>query len=169
MSKAKLRKALGELSKDELIEVVSELYDARKEAKDYLEYWMDPDSDKALEAAQTQIKKLFFSSSGKARKLPAAKSVNAVTKSFSTLGCGQDKVAELLLTVVENYSEWMKDNSKSGATTAARKAVENAANYIEKAGLETRYGLKLDRLAGEIDKRAEEIKSWVRRGWGWYF
>ena len=36
MSKAKLKKYLQTLSKEQVIEVMLELYDARKEAKDYL-------------------------------------------------------------------------------------------------------------------------------------
>lgn len=35
MSKAKLKKYLQTLSKEQVIEVMLELYDARKEAKDY--------------------------------------------------------------------------------------------------------------------------------------
>ena len=38
MSKAKLKKYLQTLSKEQVIEVMLELYDARKEAKEYLEF-----------------------------------------------------------------------------------------------------------------------------------
>ena len=45
MSKAKLKKYLQTLSKEQVIEVMLELYDARKEAKDYLEFYLTPDSN----------------------------------------------------------------------------------------------------------------------------
>ena len=43
MSKATLKKYLGSLDKSEVIDVVLDLYDARKEAKEYLEYFLNPD------------------------------------------------------------------------------------------------------------------------------
>ena len=42
MSKAQLKKQLKTLEKDEIIEMVMELYDARKEAKEYLEFYLNP-------------------------------------------------------------------------------------------------------------------------------
>ena len=37
------------MSKAEVIGLVAELYEAKKEAKDYLDYWMNPDEDARLE------------------------------------------------------------------------------------------------------------------------
>ena len=48
MSKAKLKKYLQTLSKEQVIEVMLELYDARKEAKEYLEFYLTPDSNAEL-------------------------------------------------------------------------------------------------------------------------
>ena len=45
MSKAKLKKYLQTLSKEQVIEVMLELYDARKDAKKYLEFYLAPDSN----------------------------------------------------------------------------------------------------------------------------
>ena len=43
MSKAKLKKYLQTLSPKQVIEVMLKLYDARKEAKEYLEFYLAPD------------------------------------------------------------------------------------------------------------------------------
>lgn len=40
MSKATIKKLLRSMSKEQIIEMVIEMYDARKEAKDYLEYFL---------------------------------------------------------------------------------------------------------------------------------
>ena len=55
MSKAKLKKYLQTLSKEQVIEVMLELYDARKEAKDYLEFYLTPDSKAELEKCKKAI------------------------------------------------------------------------------------------------------------------
>lgn len=48
MSKAKLKKHLQSLPKERVIEIMLELYDARKEAKEYLEFYLAPDSNAVL-------------------------------------------------------------------------------------------------------------------------
>ena len=60
MSKAKLKKYLQTLSKEQVIEVMLELYDARKEAKDYLEFYLTPDSNAELEKCKKAIRQEFF-------------------------------------------------------------------------------------------------------------
>ena len=60
MSKAKLKKYLQTLSKEQVIEVMLELYDARKEAKEYLEFYLAPDSNAELEKCKKAIRQEFF-------------------------------------------------------------------------------------------------------------
>ena len=49
MSKTQLKKFLNTLNHDQITEMVLELYAARKEAKDYLDYFMNPDEEKMQE------------------------------------------------------------------------------------------------------------------------
>ncbi len=48
MSKATVRKKLNSMPKEEIIGMVLEMYDARKEAKEYLESYVNPDEDGKL-------------------------------------------------------------------------------------------------------------------------
>ena len=52
MSKAKLKKHLLSLTKEQITNIVLELYDARKEAKDYLEFYLAPDCNAELEKSR---------------------------------------------------------------------------------------------------------------------
>lgn len=45
MSRTQLKKHLTALTKEQIIEVMLELYDARKEAKEYLEFYLNPNDD----------------------------------------------------------------------------------------------------------------------------
>ena len=49
MSKTSLKKLLSELDRDQLAEMIVELYEARKEAREYLEYFVSPDENAMLE------------------------------------------------------------------------------------------------------------------------
>lgn len=60
MSKAQLKKHLSALTKEQIIEVILELYDARKEAKEYLEFYLNPNEDEKLEEYKRIIRDEFF-------------------------------------------------------------------------------------------------------------
>lgn len=60
MSKTQLKKFLNTLNHDQITEMVLELYAARKEAKDYLDYFMNPDEEKMQEKYRAIITKEFL-------------------------------------------------------------------------------------------------------------
>lgn len=49
MSKAKLRRFLSAHTKEQVIDIMLELYDAKKEAKEYLEFYLSPNYGAELE------------------------------------------------------------------------------------------------------------------------
>ena len=55
MSKTTLKKQLNELTREQLIEVMLELYEARKDAREYLEYYVNPDEKKMYEKYRAVI------------------------------------------------------------------------------------------------------------------
>ena len=59
MSKSQVKKLLAGMSKEEVINIVMELYDARKEARDYLDYYVNPNENKELEKFKKIVLKEF--------------------------------------------------------------------------------------------------------------
>ena len=59
MSKARLKKHLNTLDKFQIIEMVMELYDARKEAREYLDYYINPNESSELEKFKKIVLKEF--------------------------------------------------------------------------------------------------------------
>ena len=62
MSKATVKKILMSMPKEEIIGMVLEMYDARKEAKEYLEFYANPDEDGKLEEYKKIITEEFYPS-----------------------------------------------------------------------------------------------------------
>ena len=60
MSKVLLKKKLASMPKAEIIGLVAELYEAKKEAKEYLDYWMNPDEDAKLEEYMKIVRYEFY-------------------------------------------------------------------------------------------------------------
>lgn len=168
MSKAALKKSLGAMTKSEIIETVCELYEVRREAKDYLDYWIDPNPDRALLEFKETVDKMFFYSTGKTRSQPSATDLRRMVKYFSTLVFDSEKTAELLLHIADRQYQWV--TRKSGGVVqsekAVRRAYDNARNYVEGAALEEVYGLRLDNLKEKIDEFFKDPPR-RRRGWGW--
>ena len=92
MSKAKLKKALAALDKDQIIETALELYDARKDAKEWFEFWLDPDARKACEKAKTAVRRIFYTGDNPRRR-PSMTNLNKIIKDFTTVCFDRDEVA----------------------------------------------------------------------------
>ena len=60
MSKSTIKKLLQGMSKDAIIEMVLELYPARKEAKEYLDFYVSPDEKEKLEEYKSIIREEFY-------------------------------------------------------------------------------------------------------------
>lgn len=100
MSKLQLKKELNSMSKDQLAELVLDLYSARKEIKEYLEFFLNPNVEKLVEKFRKNVdKELRRSKHGysKARVSGLKRMVNDVS-SFSP---GADTVIDCHLYLVK--------------------------------------------------------------------
>lgn len=154
MSKVALKKYLNTLQKGEIIEMVLDLYDARKEAKEYLEYFMNPDEKKKLKEYKTIIQNEFFPKrgDGKCRFSVCRKAI----ADFRKLHPSPENLADLMLYLVENACEaadsWgdlsesfydstesnfeatMKYITKNGLLPKFQKRIETALKNTERSG-----------------------------------
>ena len=62
--------------------LLKNLYACRKDAKDFLEFWADPDEDKELERVKERIHKLFFLPHDKPRRKPNMTEIKTLVKNF---------------------------------------------------------------------------------------
>ena len=168
MSKPKLKQALAALDKEEIITMVTELYDARKEAKEYLEYWIDPDADKELERVEKLVDRMFFTPQGVSRKSLSLPAVNKLIKDFMSICFDPEKVADLLIYVTERMAAWLEVRYRRMSYRASlRKFLNEASLYVETHELESVFGLRLERLTELVEgleKYQEELRP---RRWGW--
>lgn len=59
MSKSALRKELALLTREQLIEVIIDAYEARKEVKEYFDFFINPDVDKLITKFREDLKREF--------------------------------------------------------------------------------------------------------------
>lgn len=98
MSKTSVKKALANLSREQIAGVLLDLYAARPEARQWLDFFADPKPrevrDKAVEAA---VKECRRSKWGRSRMRISV--LNNLTKQFATLGVDPVDVVELRMTI----------------------------------------------------------------------
>lgn len=104
MSKSALKKILNDLDREQLKEVILEIYDARKDAREFLEYFVAPDEVSMYEKYKAIIHKEFFPAKGRAK---ARSSVcKKALKEFITLHPSPRLIANLRLYTVERATQY---------------------------------------------------------------
>lgn len=153
MSKAKLKKVFSQMSREELINLLTELYDSRKEVKEYLEYWLDPDIEKATEKVRGEINKVYFLPSGKARSKGRISEVKKLIKDFSNMVFDTERSMELSVYALEKRSDWIGTRSKPlKYESDMRKLIEDLDKTLEQNDMTVRFGLRVEKLKEKVDR-----------------
>lgn len=96
MSKTQLKKELSQLNREQVISLVLDLYSARKEAKAWLDFFVEPDLPSLYEKYRSEIEKEL--SRGKYSKCTARFSrVRKSIKEFESYGVEAESILELML------------------------------------------------------------------------
>ncbi len=100
MSKTQLKKLMANMTAEQLSELVLDLYAARKEAKEYLDFFVAPDIDARLEKVKTAIAK---ESKRTARRYarPRMSRIRRSIADISSLNPGVEPVLEIMTFAVE--------------------------------------------------------------------
>lgn len=105
MSKAQLKKELSNLSKDQIIEVVLDLYTLRKDAKEYFEYYLKPDVDSLYNKYEEKIFKELNRVKRYHHYIKNCASrishIKRMIKEFDSFGSGKEWTVKLMFSTVE--------------------------------------------------------------------
>lgn len=108
MSKVLLKKKLASMPNAEIIGLVAELYDTKKAAKEYLDYWMNPDEDAKLEEYMKIIRYEFYPPGNREPKTRFSVCKKAISD-YKKLKPSAGAVAELMICLVENACRFTAD------------------------------------------------------------
>lgn len=154
MSKTQLKKELARLDAEQMRELIIDLYEARKEAKDYLDFFVDPDIEARLEKARTAISKEMRRVTH-GRSIMRISRVKQAIKSISSLKPGDEHVCEIMTYSVVTACEvtaglWIKEPLQEALARLLRETVILA----DSAGM-------LDAYADRLNDAIKEMKSGV--------
>lgn len=154
MSKASLKKALAGMDADQLRHLIIEAYEARKETREYLEYWLEPDSKTLADKFRKDIRGVFFTGKEKpkAKAHPRLSEANKLIRDFRAMCYDSEIVADMLIFLAETEADWLsyKYYRRTWYPSLMRYRQE-AEKYVETAGLEALYSERLRRLEKNIN------------------
>lgn len=112
MSKTSLKKELAGYSKEQLIEVVLDLYESRKEVKEYFNFFLNPDSKKLFEKYQKAVYKEFARSKW-GRSKARISVIKKLIKEFCSFHPDAEYKDMLYLTIIRIALQYEQHNNFS--------------------------------------------------------
>lgn len=142
------------MTAEQISEMVLELYAARPEAKEYLDFFVSPDIDKKLDKARSSIKKELNRNSRGRNKSRSTK-IRRFIKDISSLNPGSEAVAEIMTYSIEQIcgvgnDQWIKSSTQIGYS----RLLHDTVLYIDAVGLLKEY---LPRIQHAVDDMRSSI------------
>ena len=119
MSKTTLRNALRDLDKDQIAEMVLDLYSARPEAKEYLDFWVSGDIDAKMHKAKAAIAKEAARTQRRHAR-PRMTKIKRYIKDITSLNADSQAIAEIMAYAVSRIcavgsDSWLKESTQKSA------------------------------------------------------
>lgn len=144
------------MSAEQIGEMVLDLYAARSEAREYLDFFVSPDIEKKLNKSRSSIKK-EMSRNSKGRNKSRSTRIRRFIKDISSLNPGTEPVAEIMTFAVETFCEVGSDQIiKTSVQNGYARLLHDTIVYINDAGLVGDY---LPRIEKAVDSMSS---SWWR-------
>lgn len=103
MSKTKLKKYIEGMPTEQVGEILLQVYEASKEAKGWLDFYLNPDIEGLSEKYRKQIYIKCYGRSGRARR-PKMRDCNQLIKTFRTIVQDPTPVGDLMLYFMEEVT-----------------------------------------------------------------
>lgn len=136
----------------QMAELITDLYQARPEAKEYLDFFAQPDIDKRLDKAKTNIRKELFRTS-RGRNRGRSTRVKRFIKDIVSLNPGAEAVVEIMTYAVVTAAQagsdsWVKETTQR----AMGRLLADTVIYADAAGL-------LDRCVPQLEAAIDAMNG----------
>jgi hypothetical protein len=157
MGLTEVKKELKRLEKDQIIELIAELYKKNKSVKEFFDFYVNPDEKELFEKYRIKVFEAFYPKRGYSLKLKDGKKA---ISDFKKLGTSLSLVADLMLFYVETGLKFT--NQYGDINFAFYSSLVNtyaaALNLMEK-----------ESLLPDFEERTANVVVGSRRiGWGFY-
>jgi hypothetical protein len=152
MSKRDLKKYLGELDKEQLLEQLIELYEKFTAVKEYYDFVFNPKEEKRLQEAKLKISNEYFPI-GKTRKAKMRRSTaQKIIKHFITLGVDPFVIADVMLYTIEIAQTFSAENpiKQEAFYKSMHNSFEQAVQFLIANGILSEFKSRIKAIYDEI-------------------
>lgn len=151
MAKGELTKILNNMNKEQLIELILEHYSARKDAKAFLDYYVNPDTDKLIDVCDKKLRKeLARSKYGRSKARISV--LKSIVKDLESYQPGYEVILDILYAII--YGLILVEYSYSISDSLAKGTIFMLERYLAIA--ESNY--VLDKALDKMIKLLESDK-----------
>ncbi len=154
------------MSAEQISEMVLDLYAARSEAREYLDFFVSPDIEKKLDKSRSLIKK-EMSRNSKGRNKSRSTRIRRFIKDISSLNSGTEPVAEIMTFAVETFCEVGSDQIiKTSVQNGYARLLHDTIIYINDAGLVGDYLPRIEKAVDSMPSswwRGNEFKKLLKQ------
>ncbi len=157
MGKRDVRNALMKLEKNQLIDLISDLYDKNKTVKEFLDFYANPNEADMLKAYKIKVHDAFFPKRGFTCKLAVGKKA---LSDFKKHAVSPTSIIDLLLHYVENGVAYTAGYGDIGISfySSVESVFADAMKLVEKHGQHELFK----------PRAADVLKKTRKMGWGFY-
>jgi len=150
-----LKKELKKLDKDELVDLVVELYKKNKSVKEFFDFYVNPNEKGLFEKYRDKVFEAFYPKRGFGLKLKDGKQAISDFKKFGT---SLDLLADLMLFYVETGVDFTNDFGDID---------ENFYSSLEKMYVQALILMRKENLLDNFSDRAKKVMENTNDiGWG---
>jgi hypothetical protein len=144
MSKTTLKKHLLSLTKEQIVEMVLGLYDVSKPAREYFEYYLQPDEKGMFEKYRTIVINQFYPKGKFLDALPRFSVAKKAIADFRSLSPSPLLLADLMVTLAEMACKFTFDYGDMSEQyyNSAAKNFELALEFLDKHDLLDQFKLR---------------------------
>lgn len=146
MSKARLKKHLLSLTKEQIIEQILDLYDRGRPAREYFEYWLNPDEKAQFEKYKAIIVNEFYPKGKTANPQTRFSVAKKAIADFRALKPSPELLADLMVTLPEMAFKFTHDYGDMWEQyyTSAANNFEKALEYLYANNLLDQFKLRME-------------------------
>lgn len=152
MSKAKLKKHLQSLTKEEVIDIMLQLYDASEQAKSWLEFYLRPNIDLELDKAKKLIYSQFYTRKDYPKD-PSFRECNRIISDFKKMVTEPTAIADLMLYYIELGCEQIAEfgDFYESFYISLENNFKKAAQFISSNGLTSQFNSRILKMIESMD------------------
>lgn len=157
------------LDREQLADVLLQVYEAKKEARDFLDYFVDPDEQAALDKYKAIVVKEFRPAKGRAKRRVSV--CRKAIKEFMVLQPSPPLVADLIVTYTEHLITYLVLNPYDSTPTQRNEFIRQlrfVAGYITGEGCAEEFTSRIDAILATVVYAgfglSEEVSEFLKSG-----